>query len=327
MASGIGKTVQLKRKHIHPGLLSILTLALLRSSLPGKTAQEVRIEKKAVSIPAGRGQKPFDVTRHLIPLSEIQSGGPWRDGIPALNYPAFVSSSEADHYLRSFDAVLGIAAKGEAKAYPVRILNWHEVVNDKVAGEDVLISWCPLCGSGIAYDPQVGGQLLTFGVSGLLYKDNLLLYDHETDSLWSQLGRKAITGSLAGTSLSILPATLTTWTQWREEHPLTKVLSFHTGYERNYSADPYVDRPLDRRQALVVLFSEKAKIYPYAELKKAGAPVKDVLGGHEFTIVFDVHNQTAEVTTATAEEALPHFVAFFADARAFYPKAQIFKSK
>jgi hypothetical protein len=211
MASGrISNIVRLGRKEVHPALLSILIL-VLSGSFQGNAAQQVRVEKKPVAVPAGRGQKPFDVTRHLIPLSEIQSGGPWRNGIPALDHPVFVSSSEADHYLRPFDAVLGIVMKGEAKTYPIRILNWHELVNDNVGGEEVLISWCPLCGSGMVYDPLVAGQRHTFGVSGLLYKNNLLFYDHETDSLWSQLGGQAVTGPLAGTSLHLLPTTLTTW--------------------------------------------------------------------------------------------------------------------
>ena len=302
-----------------------LIFALLGTLHP-LAAQELRIEKKPVSIPAGAGQKPFDVTLHAIPLNDIQSGGPSRDGIPALDHPAFAAASEADPSLRATDLVLGIATKEAAKAYPVRILNWHEVINDNIGNQAVVISWCPLCGSGLVYDPHVGDRRHTFGVSGLLYKRNLLLYDHETDSLWSQLGGKAVTGPLTGTSLRLLPASVTTWAQWRQEHPDTEVLSFQTGYHRNYSADPYRDWALDRRLALVVSVPGAVRIYPYAELKKGGAILKDALAGKEVIIAFDARNETATLRGAEGEP-LPHFVAFLADAKAFYPDAHIFKAK
>lgn len=302
-----------------------VALALLAAALPA-AAHDVKAEKTPTSIPAGAGQRPFDVTVHAVPLNEIQKGGPSRDGIPVLAHPPFLSAGEADKVLRKTDLVLGIAAEEAAKAYPVRILNWHEVVNDDVGSLAVLITWCPLCGSGIAFDPRVGGNKHTFGVSGLLYKRNLLLYDHESDSLWSQLAGKAITGPLAGTSLRFLPSTVTTWDQWRKEHPATTVLSFQTGYQRDYSLDPYRDLPLDRRLALVVSTETSATIYPYSELKKAGPFVKDALGGKEFVIAFNSKNNTATLEGAAAAQ-LSHFVAFVADARAFYPQAKIFKSK
>lgn len=306
-------------------LLNILILGFLCGLMP-QAAQEPIIDRMPVSIPAGAGQRPFDVTRHIISLNDIQSGGPPRDGIPALYHPAFTSSKEANHVLRPNDLVLGIATKEASKAYPVRILNWHEVINDDVGQQPVVISWCPLCGSGVVYDPDVGQGRHTFGVSGLLYKRNLLLYDHETDSLWSQLGGKAVTGPLAGTSLRLLPASIATWAQWREAHPETTALSFQTGYRRNYSADPYRDWPLDRRLALVVSYHGTTRIYPYSELKKTGTFLKDDLAGREFTIVFDPKNQTAAIRELEAEQP-PHFVAFLADARAFFPGAQVFKSK
>lgn len=287
--------------------------------------QDATTERSPANIPAGAGQKPFNVTVHAIPLNEIQKGGPPRDGIPTLDHPSFLSASDADKVIRRSDPVLGIATKEAAKAYPVRILNWHEVVNDDVGPQAVLITWCPLCGSGMVFDPQVGERKHTFGVSGLLYKRNLLLYDHETDSLWSQLAGKAVTGPLVGAALSLLPSTVTTWARWREEHPATTVLSFQTGYRRDYSADPYRELTLDRRMALVVTNQTSAAIYPYSELKKAGPHIKDALDGREFLIAFDSKNDTA--TLEGAAEQLSHFVAFVANAKAFYPQARIFKAK
>jgi hypothetical protein len=122
----------------------VLSAILALSSLPLRTqasSPEVKTESKPHYIPAGPGQTPWNVTRHVIPLKDIQSGGPPRDGIPALNFPAFISAGQGDRTLKPSDTVLGIEMDGQAKAYPVRILNWHEVVNDEIAGQPVLVSW------------------------------------------------------------------------------------------------------------------------------------------------------------------------------------------
>ena len=307
-------------------MLSSLLILSLVCNLSQQATQELKVERKPVSVPAGPGQRPFDVTLHLIPLDEIQSGGPPRDGIPALDHPASTSAAEANELLRPDDLVLGVATLGGARAYPVRVMNWHEVINDDVGHQPIVISWCPLCGSALVYDPHIGDKRHTFRVSGLLYKRNLLLYDLETDSLWSQLGGKAVTGPLAGTSLRLLPSTMATWAQWKEQHPETTVLSFQTGYRRDYSRDPYREWPLDRRLALVVSYPTAAKIYPFSALKKIGPTLRDEMAGKALTITFDAKNQTVTVCGPQGEQP-PHFVVFFADARAFFPEAQIFNSK
>lgn len=311
---------------------SLLSCSLLLSvplaCTPQQREDELTVEKKATYIPAGSGQKPFDVTRHVIALDQIQLGGPPKNGIPALDHPAFTNASEADRTLKAEDIVLGVEFTGISKAYPVRVLNWHEVVNDDVGEEPVLISWCPLCGSGVAYDPRADGHRYTFGVSGLLYQQNLLLLDHETESLWSQLRGRAVTGPLAGTPLRLLPVNMTTWRNWKAEHPQTLVLSFQTGYKRDYARDPYRDWLLDRRMSLVISINGQTKIYPYSELKKAGPSLQDEIGGLSFTIRFDEKQQSATVL-ATAQDAppLPHFVAFLGNVRAFFPSAAIFKAR
>ncbi len=287
---------------------------------------ELSFEKKATYIPAGSGQKPFDATRHVISLDQIQSGGPPKNGIPALDHPAFTSASEADRTLKGQDIILGVEFTGIAKAYPVRILNWHEVVNDDVGEQPILISWCPLCGSALVYDPQADGHRYTFGVSGLLYHQNLLLFDYETESLWSQLLGRAVTGPLAETSLQLLPVSMRTWRSWKAEHPQTLVLSFQTGYKRDYARDPYRDWLLDRRMALVISNKSQTKIYPYSELKKAGPSLQDEIGGLSFSIRFDAKQQSATVRPLTQDEP-PHFVAFLGNVRAFFPSAAIFKAR
>ncbi len=286
------------------------------------------VEKKAAYIPAGPGQKPFDVTRHVIRLDQIQSGGPPKNGIPALDHPAFVSASEGDRSLKGEDMVLAVEFSGVAKAYPVRILNWHEVVDDDVGEQPVLISWCPLCGSGLVYDPRADGRRYTFGVSGLLYQQNLLFFDRETESLWSQLRGQAVAGPLAGTSLRLLPVTMTTWQSWKAKHLQTLVLSFQTGYKRDYARDPYRDWLLDRRMALVISGKGQIKIYPYSELKKTAPSLQDEIGGLSFTIRFDAKQHSATVLAGTQGAAPPpHFIAFLGNVRAFFPSAVIFKAR
>jgi hypothetical protein len=284
----------------------------------------VKVEAKAVYLPAGEGQKPFNVARHLIPLGDIQAGGPPKDGIPALDHPAFISATAADQVLKPSDIVLGLEFDGVSKAYPIRILNWHEVINDDVGHQPVLVSWCPLCGSGLVYNPLSDGLRHTFGVSGLLYKRNLLLYDHETDSLWSQLGGVAETGEMSGETLELLPGSQTTWENWKSKHPHTVVLSFRTGYQRDYARDPYSDWQMDRRLALVIQINHITRLYPFSELENART-LTEVIAGTNVRIAFDSRDQTAIVEGAGGEQ-IPHFVAFLADARAFYPDAPVFKT-
>jgi len=139
----------------------------------------------------------FDLSGALIPVRDIESGGPPRDGIPSIDDPRFVGASKAS-FLAPEDRVLGVAIEGEAKAYPVAILNWHEIVNDRSLDQNFVVTYCPLCGSGMVFVADVGERALSFGVSGLLYNSDMLLYDRNTESLWSQLLAKAVSGPLKG---------------------------------------------------------------------------------------------------------------------------------
>jgi hypothetical protein len=151
----------------------------------------------------------FDVSGALIPVGAIERGGPPRDGIPAIDRPQFVSAARAG--LRADDRILGLAFNGVTRAYPVRILNWHEVVNDRFGEVPVAITYCPLCGTGVAFDARLGERVLDFGVSGLLYNSDVLLYDRGTQSLWSQSMQLAVTGPLKGTRLQALSLEHTSW--------------------------------------------------------------------------------------------------------------------
>jgi len=177
---------------------------------------------------AAQVKNGFDLEDALVPVDMIQSGGPPRDGIPALSRPRFVSAKEAD-FLEQTDRVLGITLNGVSRAYPIKILNFHEIVNDRFSDASVVVTFCPLCGTGIVFRGSIEGVDHSFGVSGLLYNSDVLLYDQQTESLWSQIGGRAISGPRKGTPLERLPVTHTTWEDWLGRHPDTRVLSIDTG--------------------------------------------------------------------------------------------------
>ncbi len=168
---------------------------------------------------------------------EILWGGVRKDGIPALKKPKAIAAEQAT-FLTDSELVFGIGLKGEYRAYPQRILDWHEMANDVVGGEPFALSYCTLCGSAIAYSTRLpDGRTLTFGSSGLLYRSNKLMYDENTLSLWSNLTGEPVVGALVGREirLKVLPLTVTTWKDWRARHPETTVVSLDTGHKRDYS--------------------------------------------------------------------------------------------
>jgi hypothetical protein len=179
-----------------------------------------------------------DDRSHSIPYGKIKAGGPPVDGIPSLDRPDRVPVSESQR-LKSRDRLLVVSVDGNTVGYPIRILNYHELVNDVVGDRPVLITWCPLCGSGMVFDRRVDGEAHSFGVSGLLYQSDVLFYDRTTDSLWSQLEAKAVVGPKTGTELTRVPHVSMAWSNFRREYPNGHVLSFETGYERDYSRNPY----------------------------------------------------------------------------------------
>jgi len=171
-----------------------------------------------------------------IRTEEILWGGVVIDGIPALNNATMIQASEAD-YLEPDEPVFGISINGDQRAYPLRILDWHEMANDVVGGVPVSLAYCTLCGAGIAYDGRASnGETYTFGSSGFLFRSNKLMYDHQTRTLWNQLTGVPVLGVLAGSDvkLSLLPVVVTAWEAWLDQHPDTLVLDINTGYSRPY---------------------------------------------------------------------------------------------
>jgi Protein of unknown function (DUF3179) len=182
---------------------------------------------------------------HEIRLEEIAWGGVPKDGIPALTNPKHIAAADAT-WLQDDELVFGLEIEGDARAWPLRVLDWHEMLNDVVGGVPVTLAYCTLCGSGILYDARVPGyeEPFVFGSSGFIYRSNKLMYDQATHSLWHQFTGRPVVGSLTGSGieLEVLPVTITTWREWQAQHPDTKVLSLETGHERNYApGEPYGD--------------------------------------------------------------------------------------
>jgi len=281
----------------------------------------------------------FDLSDALVPVQQIEPGGPPRDGIPALSRPRFIAAAKAG-YLADQDRVLGLDLNGEQKAYPVRILNYHEIVNDRLGATPVVVSYCPLCGTGMAFlaDPQ--GQALSFGVSGLLYNSDVLLYDRQTESLWSQIRRQALTGPLKGQRLQQIPLEHTSWSDWRARYPHTRVLSPDTGYRRDYSRSPYAgyadhdglmfsvshrDRRLGPKETVLgVEIAGVAKAYPFSELAKQPGERADRVGGRDIRVVFDAVNRSGRVYAG--RELLPSTTGFWFAWAAFHPDTQVYRA-
>lgn len=278
----------------------------------------------------------FDLSQAAVPLSEIHRGGPPRDGIPALTDPEFLQAGDAP-WLRDEDRVLGVYRNGIAKAYPLGIMNYHEVVNDVFAEEPIAVTYCPLCFSGIAFQAQErDGARLLLGVSGLLYNSDVLLYDRRTESLWSQIAARAISGPRRGETLEAIPIANTTWAAWREEHPESLVLSRNTAYSRNYDRDPYAEYVEDEALMFPVRFrmhgkhpktpvlgvrvGELARAYPFSAFPETGRHrIEDELGGESLAILIDADAQSGRVLDAQGEE-IPSLIAFWFAWFAFHPE-------
>ncbi len=287
----------------------------------------------------GQAYNGFFIADPLIPISEIHQGGPPRDGIPAIDSPQFDTARDT-HWLSDDALVLTLDWNGAQRAYPLAIMNWHEVVNDSVGGQAIIVTYCPLCGSGMAFLPNVAGRELSFGVSGLLYNSDVLLYDRQTESLWSQLKSQAISGPLKGSVLQLIPLDLSTWGEWRERYPLGQVLSRNTGAKRDYSRNLYARyqqeaglifpvafasrRYHPKERVLGVTIEGKSKAYPFAELAKGQEDVLlDQFQGLMLRIRYNAQARTGAITTLRGE-AVPSVNAFWFAWYAFNPDTEVF---
>lgn len=282
----------------------------------------------------------FDIKQDdLIDAEDIHAGGPPRDGIPAIDKPRFLSGSGGE--IEPEDQVLGLSYRGQAKAYPIAILNWHEIVNDRFAGEPVVITYCPLCGSGIAYRARVDGKKLDFGVSGLLYNSDMLLYDRQTESLWSQMMSQAVSGSLRGSRLDMLPLTHTTWSDWLATHPESLLLSRKTGFDRDYRREPYAGYedstgvwfPVKHRdprfhpkeRVLGLELDGTFKAYPISELSRQRGQLRDRFAGRELRIEYLPNSKSARILDVSGNQ-LPTVNAYWFAWYAFHPETEVYRA-
>lgn len=294
-----------------------------------------------VSVACGRNDNGFDLTGSLVPADQIHLGGPPRDGIPSIDRPEFIAAADAS-FLAEKDRVLGLARDDQARAYPIAIMNWHEVVNDRFGEDSIAVTYCPLCGTGMAFRSDAGGRRLSFGVSGLLYNSDVLLYDRGTESLWSQLLMRAVAGPLKGERLTQVPLAHTSWGAWKAEHPDTKVLSTETGFRRDYGQDPYAGysgnvevyfpvsassrRYHPKERVLGLAVDGRFKAYPFAELSRTGhKEISDRFAGLDLTIRFDRTAESARAFDADGRE-LAAVSGFWFAWFAFHPETEVFSA-
>ncbi len=180
-----------------------------------------------------------DFSNSSVDHSEILSGGPPKDGIPAIDNPEFVNNAEASEWLKDKEPVIALDINGTARAYPLQILMWHEIVNDEFADKAVSVTFCPLCNASIVFDRDLGGVRYDFGTTGRLRRSDMVMYDRQTESWWQQFTGEAIIGELNGTVLNQIPSKIVAFESFRKQFPDGQVLSKDTGFNRQYGRNPY----------------------------------------------------------------------------------------
>ena len=225
----------MRARLLAPALLALAVVGCGASDTP--SGRDDGAGSGEVTISTAGWETDFD--KHNVPLSEFQSGGPGRDGIPPVDEPKPVDQEQAEEFLDDKEPVLVAEAGGDARAYPVQILIWHEIVNDDLAGRPIAVTYCPLCNSSLVFDRRVEGETLTFGTTGNLRNSDLVMWDRQTESWWQQLTGEAVVGALTGTKLEALPSQTLSWSDFKERYPDGDVLSRDTGHDRDYGANPY----------------------------------------------------------------------------------------
>jgi hypothetical protein len=279
-------------------------------------------------------------TKYLINPNKIVDGGPPKDGIPSIDNPKFVSVQEADEWIQDNELVLAIVYKGIKRVYPLQILVWHEIVNDNIVEDPILITYCPLCGSGIAYERIIDGEEVEFGTSGKLYNSNLVMYDRKTDSYWTQIDGLAVVGELTGMKLKAVSIDTVVWRDWKKEHPDSEVLSQDTGFSRQYGSDPYgnyyedtflifpVENEDNRIHPKTVVFGIEVdgtfKAYKEDDLKELKV-IKDTVNEVNLKVERDSVGIVKITNIGTGEEIVKERDFWFAW-YAFHPETELYES-
>ncbi len=225
-----------------------------------------------------------DFDKRIVEISEIQSGGPPKDGIPPIDEPNFDTTAKASEWIDPREPVVVLTVNGETRAYPLQILTWHEIVNDNVGGIPVSVTFCPLCNATIVFDRRLDGRVLDFGTTGKLRKSDLVMYDRQTESWWQQFSGQAIVGEMSGKVLTRIPASIVAFEDYEAAYPTGRVLSRRTGHMRPYGKNPYsgydriddqpflFNQPVDERlppmeRVLNVTVDATHRLYPFSVLK------------------------------------------------------------
>jgi hypothetical protein len=279
-----------------------MRLALLLAALwavVGPFAVAARQARRAGTVEDFSGWRT-NFEKRLVELGEFAEGGPGKDGIPAITKPDFVTVEAARSWLGLREPVISVVLDGEARAYPLQILIWHEIVNDRLAGRPIAVTFCPLCYSAVVFERTVRGRTHVFGVSGLLRHADLVMYDRETESFWQQLTGEAIVGDLTGARLRRVPAQIISFQQFAATHGNGRVLSRDTGYQRAYGANPYVGyddvsgkpwfegldgderlRPMEK--VVTVSAGQTDRAYPYSVTQKLRV-INDEIAGRPIVV-------------------------------------------
>ncbi len=257
------------------------------------------------------GRWKTDFSNHTVPFDEISSGGPAKDGIPAIDHPRFETVRQADRWLDDREPVVLVNIGNVAKAYPLQILIWHEIVNDEVGDTPVSVTFCPLCNTALSFDRRFDGQVLDFGTTGRLRHSDLIMYDRQTETWWQQATGEGIIGKYAGRRLEFIGSPLISWGTFKEQFGDGQVLSRDTGHRRSYGQNPYagydnprggpfrrffgakVDKRLSAMERVVALeLGEEVRAYPFSSLKKKRV-VADKVAGRDIVVFWSPGTSSA----------------------------------
>jgi len=264
-----------------------------------------------------------------------------KDSIPALTNPELVSASSDISWLNDSDLVIGVMINGDVRAYPVKIMSWHEIVNETIGGKDVVVTYCPLCSSAVVFSRDIDGQTLDFGNTGALYESCAVMYDTQSNSYWWQVNGQSIRGPQFEKTMAIEPSILTTWANWTDLNPGTRVMSVNTGYSRDYLTDPYNDYyklensafPVsvdDNRLAakdLVIGIEVNGKHKAYSVDSAKGTVIKDEFEGQEVEIIGTRDGKTAQAVFIRGNQrsTAPQTNAFWFAWSAAHPETELYQ--
>jgi len=299
-------------------LLAAALAASVPAALVGRASHAEHDPDDRLNVSTAGWQTDF--SKHAVPLSEFQSGGPPRDGIPPIDAPRYVSLAEANTWLAPEEPVIVVALEQSdgslvARAYPLQILLWHEIVNDTLGETPVAVTFCPLCYTAVAYDRRLepGGTVYDFGTTGNLRHSDLVMWDRQTESWWQQFSGDAIVGELTGAHLTFLPAQIVSWEVFKHAHPEGDVLSRETGFDRPYGSNPYpgydkidsrpflfngdTDSRLPPMERVVgVVLEDEGVAYPFPFLQERRL-IKDRIGDEEILVLWAPGTKSAVDTS------------------------------